>query len=43
MKRTGLNGYDYEFSVEYKEFNKLNPNLVIPPIHNCLTRKYDIK
>ena len=43
MKKTGLNGYDYEFSVEYKEFNKLNPNLVIPPIHNYLTRKYDIK
>ena len=45
MKKAGLNGYVYEFSVEYNDFNKLNINVnkVIPYIHNYLMVKYDIK
>ena len=45
MKKSGLNGYVYEFSVEYNDFNKLNINVnkVIPYIHNYLMVKYDIK
>ena len=32
MKKTGLNGYVYEFNVDYNDFNKLNinTNKVIP-------------
>ena len=45
MKKAGLNGYVYEFSVEYNDFSKLNINVnkVIPYIHNYLMVKYDIK
>ena len=45
MKKTGLNGYVYEFNVDYNDFNKLNinANKVIPFIHNYLMAKYDIK
>ena len=43
MKRTGLNGYTYEFNVDYNDFNKLNPDGIIPYIHNYLIGKYDIK
>ena len=45
MKKAGPNGYVYEFSVEYNDFNKLNINVnkVIPYIHNYLMVKYDIK
>ena len=45
MKKTGVNGYVYEFNVDYNDFNKLNinTNKVIPFIHNYLMAKYDIK
>ena len=45
MKKTGLNGYVYKFSVEYNGFNKLNINInkVMSSIHNYLMAKYDIK
>ena len=39
MKRTGLNGYVYEFSVNY---NKTNSE-VIPYVHKYLMLKYNIK
>ena len=44
MKKTGLNGYVYKFSVEYNGFNKLNinTNKVMSSIHNYLMAKYDI-
>ena len=29
MKKTGLNGYVYEFNVDYNDFNKLNPGKVM--------------
>ena len=45
MKKTRVNGYVYEFNVDYNDFNKLNinTNKVIPFIHNYLMAKYDIK
>ena len=43
MKKTGLNGYVYEFNVDYKNFNKTNYSKAIPFIHNYLMAKYDIK
>ena len=30
MKKTGLNEYVYEFNVDYNDFDKLNPDEVIP-------------
>ena len=29
MKKTGLNGYVYEFNVDYNDFNKLNSGKVM--------------
>ena len=44
MKKTGLNRYVYEFSVDYNDFNNnTNYNKVIPFIHKYLMGKYDIK
>ena len=42
IKKTGLNGYVYEFKVEYKDFNKVDPGEAIP-LSNYLMVKYDIK
>ena len=42
MKKTGLNGYVYEFGVDYRDFNVLNPDKTIPLIHNYFISKYDI-
>ena len=39
MKKTGLNGYVYEFSVDYNIID--NSNII--NIHNYLTKKHDIK
>ena len=36
MKKTGLNGYVYEFSVEYNDFDKVDPGEAIPFLHNYL-------
>ena len=36
MKNTGLNGYVYEFSVEYNDFDKVDPGEAIPFLHNYL-------
>ena len=43
MKKTGLNGYVYEFNVDYNNYNKTNYSNGIPFIHNYLMAKYDIK
>ena len=42
-KKTGLNGYVYEFNVDYKDFNMLNFDKAIPFIHNYFMLKYDVK
>ena len=43
MKKTGLNGYVYEFSVDYDNYNNANYNEVIPYIHKYLMAKYNIE
>ena len=44
MKKTGLNGYVYEFSVNYGDSNKtLNITKLMPFIHTYLMAKYNIK
>ena len=44
MKKTGLNGYVYEFSVDYNNFNNNNTNYskAIPFIRKYLMGKYNI-
>ena len=39
MKKTGLNGYVYEFSVDYRKF-KSNLDESIPLINDYLMTKY---
>ena len=39
MKKTGLNGYDYKFSVDY---NIINTNNIIN-IHKYLMKTHDVK
>ena len=39
MKRTGLNGYVYEFSVDYRLFDVVNS---VPILHKYLMAKYNI-
>ena len=43
MKRTGLNGYVYEFYVDYGALNPLNLTETVPIIHNYFMPKYKIK
>ena len=43
MKKTGLNGYVYEFNVDYNEFGKGNLDKAIPFVHKYLMGKYNIK
>ena len=42
MQKTGLNGYVYEFSVDYN-YNKTNYSENMPYIHKYLMLKYNIK
>ena len=42
-KKTGLNGYVYEFDVDYRPFNLSNIDETIPSVHNYFREKYDIK
>ena len=42
MKKTGLNGYAYEFNVDYIDFNDININKNMPIIHGYLMSKYDM-
>ena len=43
MKKTGLNGYAYEFNVDYNDFGVVDPGKAIPFVHNYLMGKYNIK
>ena len=43
MKRTELNGYVYEFCVDYGALNPLNLTETVPIIHNYFMPKYKIK
>ena len=42
MKKTGLNGYIYEFNVDYRDVNKLNITENMPIIHRYFMLKYGI-
>ena len=43
MKKTGLNGYVYEFNVDYNDFGEVDSDKVIPFVHKYLMTKYNIK
>ena len=43
MKKTGLNGYAYEFNVDYNDFGVVDPGKAIPFVHNYLMAKYNVK
>ena len=44
MKKTGLNGYVYEFNVDYEPFStSADLNKIIPSIHSYFMMKYSIK
>ena len=43
MKQTGLNGYVYEFSVDYNNFSMINLDKAIPFVHKYFLEKYNIK
>ena len=34
MKKTGLNGYVYQFNVDYSDFSVVNPDKAIPYVKN---------
>ena len=42
MKKTGLNGYVYEFVVDYRTFNPSNIDKTIQNIHGYFMVKYGI-
>ena len=42
MRKTELNGYVYEFNVDYRTFNTPNLDKAIPLFHNYFITKYDI-
>ena len=42
MKKTGLNGYVYEFNVDYRVFDKLNFDKIISNIHGYFMLKLSI-
>ena len=42
MKKTGLNGYVYEFNVDYRDVNKLDITKNMPIIHRYFILKYGI-
>ena len=43
MKKTGLNGYVYEFNVNYNNFDGISSDKVILFSHRYLMAKYNIK
>ena len=43
MKKTGLNGYVYEFNVDYRYLNPSDIVKNMPITHNYFMLKYDIK
>ena len=42
MKKTGINGYVYEFSFDYRHINKTDITNNIPVIHRYFMLKYGI-
>ena len=42
MKKTGINGYVYEFSFDYRHINKTDITNNIPVIHRHFMLKYGI-
>ena len=44
MKRTGFNGYVYEFNVDYTDLHKIGDDItkIMPFIHKYLMTKYNI-
>ena len=42
MEKTGLNGYVYEFSVDYRNINPTNIDKTMEIIHGCFMVKYGI-
>ena len=43
MKKTGLNGYVYEFNVDYSDYNVVDPGKDIRFVHNYLMAKNNMK
>ena len=43
MKKTWLNGYVYEFSVNYSNFGEIDSDKAIPFVPKYLMAKYNIK
>ena len=43
MKKTGLNGYVYGFSVDCNDLSAINLDKPIPFVHKYLMAKYNIK
>ena len=44
MKKTGLNGYAYKFSVDYGPINPpLNVTKPVPTLHDYFMTKYKLK
>ena len=43
MKKTGLNGYVYEFNVDYNDFGLVGLGKAIPFVHKYLMVKHNIK
>ena len=43
MKKTVLNGYVYEFNVDYNVYSATDYSEFIPYFHNYLMAKYKIK
>ena len=43
MKKTGPDGYVYEFNVDYSDFDNLIPAKAIPYVPKYLMAKYNIK
>ena len=43
MKKTGLNGYVYEFNVDYDNYGNVDLTKAIPFVHKYLMAKYNIK
>ena len=43
MKKTGLNGYVYEFNVDYRVFDKLNFDKIVSNIHGYFMLKHSIE
>ena len=43
MRKTGLNVYVYEFSIDYQPFNPVDVSKAISTLHKYLMTNYNIK